>query len=304
MALIDLSYDVLDATSTRSFGGGHLRTTVFLERGFRAHVVYRDRLLIDTRFAPPVRKSSSKIHLYAQVRGTLQVAGKAPVEGPQAYLLAESEFDRVHAGSLTFRSHGAPGIVVELKLPAEDCRRPIGLANGPLSLSDDVWAAYSALEVLPTPAAFQQLVDRLVATGIVSTNLTITDEPERFTRLWAVLRPLYEEYATSTSLKQISILSKLSLRQLGRDLGAFARTFGLFGTGYREAIRVLRLRAALVFLSAPEGTPGEVAREVGYGSLEAMDRAFRDAKLPAPSTIQQAVRYGEPTLERSATQLD
>ena len=295
---------MLEATSSRSFAGGSLRTTIFLERGFRGHVVYRDRLLVDTRFAPPVRKASLNVHLFAQVRGSFQIAGKPAVDGPQAYLLAESEFDRVRADSLTFRSHGAPGLVVELKLPAAQARRPVGLSNGPVPLSDGVWEAYAALEAAPTPPTFSLLMERLVATGIVSTNLTITEEPDRFKRIWSVLRPLYEEHATSTSLKQISILSKLSLRQLSRDLGDFARTFGLFGTGYREAIRMLRLRAALLLLSAPDGTPGEVAREVGYGSLEAMDRAFRDAKIPAPSVIQQAVRYIDLSPDQSGTQVD
>jgi AraC-like DNA-binding protein len=56
-------------------------------------------------------------------------------------------------------------------------------------------------------------------------------------------------------------------------------------------MRVLRLRAACLMLSAPAGTPSEVARAVGYGSLDAMGRAFRDASLPAPSVVQEAVRY-------------
>jgi len=47
----------------------------------------------------------------------------------------------------------------------------------------------------------------------------------------------------------------------------------------------------VLFLSAPGGTPSEVAKAVGYGSLDAMGRAFRDAKLPAPSVVQEAVRY-------------
>jgi len=123
------------------------------------------------------------------------------------------------------------------------------------------------------------------------TSSVVAAEPERFVRLWSVLRPLYEDLATSASLKQIAIVAKLSLRQLGRDLGDLTRTFGLFGAGFRDAMRVLRLRAAVLMLSAPGGTPSEVARTVGYGSLDAMGRAFRDAQLPAPSIVQDAVRY-------------
>ena len=121
----------------------------------------------------------------------------------------------------------------------------------------------------------------------------VTDEPERFVRVWSAMQPLYGDLATSTSLKQLAALARLSLRQLGRDLRDFTATFNLYGGGFREAMRVLRLRAAVTLLSAPGGTPSDVARAVGYGSLDAMGRAFRDAHLPAPSIVQEAVRYRE-----------
>ena len=35
----------------------------------------------------------------------------------------------------------------------------------------------------------------------------------------------------------------------------------------------------------------EVATLVGYKSIDAMGRAFRDAKLPPPSAVQDAIRY-------------
>jgi transcriptional regulator GlxA family with amidase domain len=53
---------------------------------------------------------------------------------------------------------------------------------------------------------------------------------------------------------------------------------------------MLRLRTAVVLLSAAEATVVEVARLVGYGSPIAMARAFRDAKLPAPSVVQAELR--------------
>ena len=157
-----------------------------------------------------------------------------------------------------------------------------------------MWDAYAALETAPDQAALHQLIVRLGEAGILSTDLTasvVETEPDRFVRLWSVMKPLYEDLATSSSLKQIALLANLSLRQLGRDLGELTRTFGLFGMGFRDAMRVLRLRAAVLLLSAPDGTPSDVARAVGYGSLDAMGRAFRDAQLPAPSVVQDAVRY-------------
>jgi AraC-like DNA-binding protein len=285
---------MLSATSTRTFGVSTLQTTIFLERRFRGHLVTRDRLLFDSTYAPPARKPSPFVHLYATLEGSFAITGQPAVVGPQAYLLAETEFDRVMTESPKFRSWGAPGVIVELRIPASDVRRPIGLAHGALELPAPVWEAYLLLARERSEQALHQLIVRLGEAGVLSNDLTssvVAQEPERFLRLWEVIRPLYEDLATSASLKQIAIVAKLSLRQLGRDLGELTRTFGLFGAGFRDAMRVLRLRAAVLMLSSPGGTPSDVARTVGYGSLDAMGRAFRDAQLPAPSIVQEAVRY-------------
>lgn len=287
---------MLSATSTRTFGGGTLSSTIFLERRLRAHVVKRDRLVYDSAYAPPAKKGTGSVHLYATLRGTFVPAGAAPVTGRQAWLLAETEFDRVQPASRKFRSWGTPGVIVELRVPASEVARPVGLDHGPLELPPRVWDAYAALEAATTDAALHRLLVELCEAGLVSRGLlesVVTEEPERFVRLWTVMKPLYEDLATSASLKQIAVLANLSLRQLGRDLGEVSRTFGLFGSGFRDAMRVLRLRAACLWLSAPGATPSEVARTVGYGSLDAMGRAFRDANLPAPSVVQDAVRFRE-----------
>jgi AraC-like DNA-binding protein len=285
---------VLSATSTRPFGASSLTTTIFLERRLRAHLVVRDRLLYDSSYAAPARRESAFVHLFVQLGGTFHVAGAQPATGPQAYVLAESEFDRVQPGARTFRSFGAPATILELRVAAADLRLPIGLAHGPAVLPPPVWDAYHALAAGPGEPALHALIGELAGSGILAHDVAgtvVAAEPERFTRIWEVLRPLYEDLATSTSLKQIATIAGLSLRQLGRDLGDFTRTFGLFGGGFRDAMRVLRLRAAALFLSAPGSTPSDVARAVGYGSLDAMGRAFRDAQLPAPSVVQEAVRY-------------
>lgn len=285
---------MFSASSTRTFGISTLRSTIFLERRFRAHLMLRDRLRFDSAYSPPARKASGFVHLYASLRGSFEVEGAAAVTGPHAYVLAETEFDRVQPSSKKFRSWGAPATIVEIRVPAADLRRPIGLAHGPLSLPTRVWDAYLELEASPGEAALHQLMVRLGEAGILSRDLSasvVEREPDRFVRLWAVMRPLYEDLATSTSLKQLAAITRLSLRQLGRDLGDLTRTFGLFGAGFRDAMRVLRLRTAVLLLSSPGCSPSDVARAVGYGSLDAMGRAFRDAQLPAPSVVQAAVRY-------------
>jgi len=287
---------VLSADSHLEFGGSTLHSTVFLERRLRLHMVRRDRLVFDTAYASPARRPSPFVHLFAQLSGTFIVAGAPPRTGPCAFVLAETEFDRVIDGALTFRSFGARCTIIEARVPAADLTRPIGLAHGPLDLPDAVWAAYHGLEADPGETAMHGLLAALATAGVIHRELAdsvVTREPERFVRLWAVMRPLYQRLATSASLKQIAELTNLSLRQLGRDLADLTRTFGLFGAGFRDAMRVLRLRAAVLLLSAPDGTPSDVARLVGYGSLDAMGRAFRDAHLPAPSVVQGAVRFRE-----------
>ena len=285
---------MLSATTTRPFGQSTLKSTVFLERRFRAHLVVRDRLLFDSTFAPPAKKPSAFVHLYATLDGNFAVDRGTGIAGRSAYVLAETEFDRMVPGAHTFRSWGAPGTICELRVPATDLRLPVGLGNGQIDLPAAVWDAYGALHATPGEPALHQLIVRLGEAGVLSKDLTssvVANEPDRFQRLWTVMRPLYEDLATSASLKQIAIVAKLSLRQLGRDLGDLTRTFGLFGAGFRDAMRVLRLRAAVLLLSAPGGTPSDVAKAVGYGSLDAMGRAFRDAALPPPSVVQDAVRY-------------
>ncbi len=285
---------MLSATSTREFAGGKFASTIFLERKLRAHVVRRDRLVYDSRYAPPGKKANAVAHLYVQLQGTFVPTGGSPITGRQAWVLAESEFDRVMPGSRTFRSFGDQALVVELRVPTADLHRAVGIDHGQLELPPAVWDAYGALETAATEPALHALIQRLTEAGILSTALAssiVPDEPERFARLWTVMKPLYEELSTSASLKQIATIARLSLRQLGRDLGDLSRTFGLFGGGFRDASRVIRLRAATLFLSAPQATPSEVARTVGYGSLDAMGRAFRDANLPSPSVVQDAVKY-------------
>jgi AraC-like DNA-binding protein len=288
---------VLSAEFEFEFGGAFLRSTVFLERRLRVHMVRRDRLVFDTAYAPPAKAVSTFAHLYAQLSGVLRVGGERVYPAPCAFVLAETEFERVVPGALRFRSWGERCTIVEARVETTDLKLPVGLAHGPVELADSVWAAYRALEDTRSEAAVHALINTLGDTGVLTRDLTssvVADEPERFTRLWAVLRPLYQGLETSAALKEIAPLAGLSLRQTGRDFHELTQTFGLFGRGFRAALRVLRLRAAVVLLSSPDGTASEVSRAVGYGSLDAMGRAFRDAMLPAPRVVQEYLRFRGP----------
>jgi transcriptional regulator GlxA family with amidase domain len=47
---------------------------------------------------------------------------------------------------------------------------------------------------------------------------------------------------------------------------------------------------SVVLLSADDASVTDVATAVGYGSVDAMSRAFRDAGLPPPSVVQEQLR--------------
>jgi AraC-like DNA-binding protein len=289
---------MLSAQGQLELAGSSMRSSVFLERRLRMHVLHRKRLLFDSTFVPPARGASGSAHLFVQMSGTFVIAGAGSYAAPCAFVLAETELDHMQRGALTYRSFGERSTVIEVRVPAADLRRPVGLVHGPIELADSVWAAYHALDAEPTEPAVYELITRLGDTDVLSRDLTasvVAREPERFARLWAALRPQYEQdLATSASLKLLAARAGLSSRQIGRDVRDLTHTFGLFGAGFRYALRVNRLLVAVLLLSAPDGTPSQVALAVGYGSLDAMGRAFRDAHLPAPSVVQAVVRYREP----------
>jgi AraC-like DNA-binding protein len=276
---------VLVATSEQRIGDARLRSALLVERAVRGTVILREGLTFDTRFAAALAgKVEPVAHVFLVVDGRVVWDGGAHT-GPVAFVLADDEIERVGPRSRTFRTDGPRVTVIQLRIARELSPWAIGLAHGPVVLREPVWVAARALIEQPTePRALAALMQALG----VPIEITL-EEPERMRRLWSVIEPLYAEYGATMSIKQIAGALGLSMRQVGRDAKELASTFGL-GDGYRDALLMLRLRTAVVLLSAAEATVVEVARLVGYGSPIAMARAFRDAKLPAPSAVQAELR--------------
>jgi AraC-like DNA-binding protein len=278
---------VLAATSRARVGDGAVTSTLVLERGVRGTIVRRERLAFDTRFAAAAAGRPERAgHVFVVARGRVTLAGDAPIDAPVAFVLADDEIERVTQTSRTFRSDGERVDVVHLRFGAAELAAPVGLGAGPLALTPRCWDA--AARVLDEPSALAGVLDALAAAGVVRRALAIHDEPERFRRLWSALAPLYQAHGGAASLKQLAASLGMSMRQVGRDAKQLAAEFGL-GGGYRDSLLVLRLRVAVLLLSAPRATIADVATAAGYGSAIAMARAFRDARLPAPSVVQAAV---------------
>ncbi|HEY1556711.1 MAG TPA: AraC family transcriptional regulator [Kofleriaceae bacterium] len=281
---------MLVAHSESRIGSAGVRSTILLERAVRGTVVLRDELAFDSRFAAAAAGKLEPVgHVFLLLAGRF-VAEGATHAAPVAHVLGDDELERVKPGSRTFRTDGPRAHVIQLRIAKPALRAPIGLACGPLALPAACWDAAHAL--VEDPRALGRLLGALGAAGATDPALPATvhdDEPPRFSRLWSALQPLYATYGGTASLKQLAASTGLSLRQISRDAKDLAATFG-YTSGYRDALLVLRLRTAVLLLSAPGAQVADVARIVGYGSPIAMARAFRDAKLPAPSAVQDALK--------------
>jgi AraC-like DNA-binding protein len=288
---------VLIATSDVRLGATGLRSTVMLERAVRGSVVVRDGLAFDTRYAAAVPGRPEPVgYAFLVGAGRLVLDRGETFAAPVALILADEEIERVRAtAARTFRTDGERVDVIQLRFDRAHLRVPIGIDAGVRALSPACWDAARDLVAAAAhtdPSVLARLLDALASAGVIAGEVTTTlctDEPERFRRLWTALEPLYATYGATTSLKQLASSLGMSMRQVGRDVKELSSTFRL-GAGYRDWLLVLRLRVAALLLSGPGATVGEVAERIGYSSPIALARAFRDAGLPPPSVIQDAVR--------------
>jgi AraC-like DNA-binding protein len=297
---------MLTAMSDVEIRRSRVRTWLGLGPRFRAHLMIRARLLYDSRFCITTEPAPASANMYVVLRGSLAVDGGASSETPSIWTLADNEHEAVDKDSLKFRSWGDPLVALDLRFRASDLAIPIGLAHGPTPLDGALRERFESFVRVfdeggageETSAAFVELVGAFAKAGVLTDDLpsalaTPQPDPDRFTRLWRVVSELYMRHEVLPHLASMSDSAGLSYRQLDRDIAEFCRTYEVPGQSLRSAALYLRLRAAALYLSAPETSIGEVALRLGYGSAEAMARAFRDAGLPSPRCVRQAVLYPE-----------
>jgi AraC-like DNA-binding protein len=293
---------MLSTTTRLEFGHASLTTGLFIERWFRAHLVVKSRLRYDTALSPPARPVRPSATIYLVGDGAVMTSRGPVHRGRSAWVLSAPEFERPTRPATTFQTWGAPAITMDLQLEVLRVRGPIGIDHGPRRLAPTTWDAFDALVGAVAPhhdrtaatAAMVTLLDRLVGDGVLAPDEPAVgfaaSEPPGAVRAWTLLSEAFGRFEPRLTIDELSQQSGLSSRQLRRDLRELTARFDLFG-GFRDGLTVIRLRAALLLLSAPETTVAEVAARVGYGSTDALGRAFRDAGLPCPADVRQRVRY-------------
>jgi AraC-like DNA-binding protein len=275
---------------------------VFTGAGF-LQIIEADGITCDTRVFPPTDAPPKPIVcLELVVRGSYRTFGPLLEDtfGDRTALALRHE-DYQGASSerrFAFRAEGQPLIVVEWHAP----RAIVGsLPRLPsvLSLCAEAWAAASRVGLLSEAddasleAGVRSLVERLAGDGVVTdagAAKALRAPPAPLARVWAALKPTIEHLALSVTAADLGAGADLSSSQVERAFRRWATAFALVGPGLRSVTHTLRLNTAVLFLSADDATVAEVAVATGYGSADAMARAFRDAGLASPSAVQKLVR--------------
>lgn len=264
----------------------------------------RSGFALDTRFIPAAEAvSADRICLFILLQGTwvLHGAGGRTLEGPCAFVVSEEQLEGANgARSCTFRSEGTPLTSIELHLrPAHVLSSSGDLA--PLTLDDAAWTAardvVAALDCEDAAVVSSERVPRLLR-ELERLQITTADAhvavarsaPAPLARVLGAISRYVERMDLGGTLKDLEAATGTSQRQVARDIEAAVRMLGLAGLGWRLTSRHLRIKIAVILLSAEQASVTRVARIVGWGSADAMTRAFRNAGLPAPTVVQRALR--------------
>jgi len=295
---------VLVLRGAKAIGAARLASSLVFARGVWMNVVERSGLTLDTRLVPATRGAPRPgACLYLLHRGTFVLDGAhgPHFEGPAAFLLSEQHLEGAHGvRSATFRAYGSPFAAIEMHLAEADVLSPRAEPPTGVEVDDTGWAAIArviglAQEASKDTAELEAAVGHLLGTlaetrSIAARVAESARSPVRFERLWRASRPLAERFALTATMNELGAVDDVSPRQLDRYLQDFFATFAMVGGGWRASTVHLRIKLAVMFLSADGVSVAEVARAVGYGSSDAMARAFRDAGLSAPTALREALQ--------------
>jgi AraC-like DNA-binding protein len=295
---------MLIARGQKCVGAASVRYAFAFARGVWCKLIEGKGVEYDSRYIPPTLhppKPNACLCLMAQ--GVWRTFG-APDElfaSPYAQALSSEQFEGAYGRhTYTFRISGdhlwieiyvlASALVGAPRLPwtleLDDGAWAVARRAATLSQSDDAAVEANIRELL-TRLADLRVLDMDVVSG------ALTSTPKTLQRLWRAIQPLIERLAVSFTLEDLRSLAGLSTAQIERELQNLLGTLGLARPGIRSLTHHMRLKAAVLFLSAEGASIAEVAEVAGYRSVDAMARAFRDAGLAPPSVVRKELREGK-----------
>jgi AraC-like DNA-binding protein len=300
---------MLFAGGERTLGAARLLWRMVFGGRFWWFFVHRRGLVHDTRWVPGTRgPERDNTCIYLLLGGTFEVFGSAPraVEAPLALVLTEEQLEGAHdRRSFVYRAAGEPFVALQIHFPdsllGAACREASAPTPRILALDDEAWSAARAVAEAALSSAdeslepMQRLLRSLVrhrAVRAEALSSAAAKTPASLELLWKGVRPIVERLYLTPTVEEVSGATGISVRQVDRYVAQFLERFGhVGGTGWRLATRHVRLKLAVLWLSAEGVSVADVATATSYGSTDAMARAFRDANLPAPSVVQAELRH-------------
>lgn len=281
------------------FGGGCLGLAAAIGRTWSAFVVHKRGLLFDSRFVPPEPGPAANDQLVFVSEGTLELC--APIvkrfEGPVVLQMSEAQFEGAHGRrTIAFRTSGARFTSLQLRLAPGALRLPAVDHPEVVPTGEGLWplvARTLEAEDAELPRRAHDVIAALAASGLVDAERLEPDElPPRssLVRLARAAIPSFARLDALSTTQALADSSGVSLRTFGRELRGFFDAVPFLGRSFRDLALRSRFKLAVHGLSADGVDVAEVARLCGYGSSEAMARAFRDAGQPAPSEVRRILR--------------
>jgi AraC-like DNA-binding protein len=255
-------------------------------------------LIVDTRLIGPSPEPPRETAcVYVILSGALRSHAGGHWEGPTALILSGQQLDGANGTrSFTYSAGGEPLSVVELNLWSKDLLVRPDAIPPTVDLDEGIVASIRDLHAQPDEAidaAIELLLRSLADRHVLSppaARAMLQPTSTTAALLWRAFRPMTERLYLAPTIQEVGALSGISTRLVGRYIEEFVGDFGVAGGGWRASTRYLRLRLAAILLTAQGATVAEVAERVGYGSTDAMARAFRDAGMLAPSEIRGRAR--------------
>jgi AraC-like DNA-binding protein len=291
---------MLLARGHRRLGSASLRWGLAFTGAGWFQVIESDRIVCDTRVTPGSPEPAKPIVCLELVaRGTIHTFGamSGRYGAPTAVAMRHEHYEGADGRrTFDFRAEGSPCLAVELHTPA----KYVALVDLPktFALSDRAWdvaaraARMSEGDDAVLDESLRALVEALRAEGILTdegATRALRATPSAMARLWRAVKPTIEHLALAVTAKDLGVASDLSTSQAERAFRRWAAAFALVGPGVRSVARNIRLKTAVLFLSAEDASVASVAEAVGYGSADAMARAFRDAGLAPPTDVRRAL---------------
>jgi AraC-like DNA-binding protein len=293
---------VLIARGHLHIGRGNLRWALVFAPRLWCVVVRRTGLVLDTRcVAAATDPPRPMTCVYLLLEGVFEIHGEPgrTLEAPCALVLTDEQLEGADgARSFQFRAAGEPFSAIELHFAAGDVMVAPSAEPEPFALDAEAWRAALAVAAFDDDETvfrrkMNALLECIAGSGHVAgtTAACLLDQlPRPFELLWRAVGPMIERFCLVPTLQEVGDAAGVSVRQVDRFMQEFVARFGLVGQGFRQTTRHVRLKLAVLLLSADDATIADVASTVGYLSSDAMARAFRDAGLPAPTKIQQLLR--------------